>query len=325
MKSDSQVFPVSLTGKSGWPWTEASSPLPATMPDGSPWPKISIVTPSFNQAQYLEETIRSVLLQNYPNLEYIIIDGGSTDGSVEIIKKYEPWLTYWVSEPDRGQSHAINKGFNRSTGEIMAWINSDDCYLPCAFGVIIETFLSNPDTLWVAGQTNFVDAVGNIRPGWGKPKEEIERWFVGPTVMQPGVFWLRQLWEKTGKIDENFNDSFDYDLWFKFVKLQPFPTWVPTEIALFRIHEKSKTYLHQALFHSESDLIRERYVSIVPALRSRLKIKILQHEHATNKILTPKAKPGIHNLRFIIMGVMKSPWIVTKRSFFSKVKRLLQG
>jgi len=106
-------------GKKGWPWTEETPPLPDTMPDGRPWPRISIVTPSYNQAEFIEETIRSVLLQGYPDIEYIIIDGGSTDGSVKIIKKYEPWLTYWVSEPDRGQSHAINKGMKRATGEIL--------------------------------------------------------------------------------------------------------------------------------------------------------------------------------------------------------------
>ena len=104
--------------KPGWPWAEASVPLPEKMPDGSDWPRISVVTPSYNQGEFIEETIRSVLLQGYPNLEYIIIDGGSTDNSVEIIKKYEPWLTYWVSEKDRGQSHAINKGFKHAAGEI---------------------------------------------------------------------------------------------------------------------------------------------------------------------------------------------------------------
>ena len=100
------------------------------MPDGRSWPKISIVTPSYNQGEFLEETIRAVLLQNYPNLEYFIMDGGSTDNSVEIIKTYKPWLTYWVSEKDKGQADAINKGFERVTGDILAWLNSDDTYEP---------------------------------------------------------------------------------------------------------------------------------------------------------------------------------------------------
>lgn len=127
-------LPPPPSDKTGWPWTEESPQLPDTMPDGSPWPRISIVTPSFNQGQFIEETIRSVLLQGYPNLEYIIIDGGSTDNSVDIIKKYEPWLAYWVSEKDRGQSHAINKGFERCEGDFITFQNSDDYYLKSVFG-----------------------------------------------------------------------------------------------------------------------------------------------------------------------------------------------
>jgi len=115
--------------KTGWPWTEESKQLPDKLPDGSDWPKISIVTPNYNYGHFIEETIRSVLLQGYPNLDYIIVDGGSTDNSVEIIKKYEPWLTYWVSETDKGQVDAINKGFTKATGEIYAWLNSDDLLL----------------------------------------------------------------------------------------------------------------------------------------------------------------------------------------------------
>src|SRR5262245_50300660 len=106
-------LPPPPSGKTGWPWTDETPPLPSTQPDGSPWPRISIVTPSYNQSEFIEETIRSVLLQGYPDLEYIIIDGGSTDQSLDIIRKYARWLAYWISEKDRGQSHAINKGFER--------------------------------------------------------------------------------------------------------------------------------------------------------------------------------------------------------------------
>src|ERR1700758_987177 len=104
--------------KDGWPWTDDSPQLPDATVDGKPWPLLSVITPAYNQGQFIEETIRSVLLQGYPNLEYIIIDGGSKDGTVEVIRKYERWLSYWVTEPDNGQSHAINKGFRRARGEI---------------------------------------------------------------------------------------------------------------------------------------------------------------------------------------------------------------
>ena len=135
-----EELPPSPPGKTGWPWTQGSKTLGNAMPDGNSWPKISIVTPSFNQGKYIEETIRSVLLQGYPDIEYIVIDGGSMDASLDIIKKYERWLTYWVSEPDKGQSHAINKGFAKSSGEIYAYINSDDFYCPSAFGTVAPMF-----------------------------------------------------------------------------------------------------------------------------------------------------------------------------------------
>src|SRR5512140_3007798 len=125
-------LPTSPPGKTGWPWTEESPQMTDALPDGLPWPCVSIVTPSYNQAQFIEETIRSVLLQGYPDLEYIIIDGGSMDSSVEIIRKYELWLAYWVSEKDSGQSHAINKGMKTATGEVVAWLNSDDTLTPDA-------------------------------------------------------------------------------------------------------------------------------------------------------------------------------------------------
>jgi hypothetical protein len=119
-------LPSSPTNKTGWMWTEVSPQLPDPGPDSHLWPRITIVTPSFNQGRFLEETIRSILFQGYPHLEYIIIDGGSNDNSVDIIKKYEPYLAYWVSEKDRGQAHAINKGFARASGDIYAYLNSDD-------------------------------------------------------------------------------------------------------------------------------------------------------------------------------------------------------
>src|SRR5882762_4423248 len=122
-------LPEPPKGKTGWPWTEQSPRVPATMPEGRLWPGISIVTPSFNQGQFIEETIRSVLLQGYPNLEYFVIDAGSADLTLEIIKKYEPWITYWVSEPDNGQVDAIKKGLRLSSGEWFNWINSDDILL----------------------------------------------------------------------------------------------------------------------------------------------------------------------------------------------------
>lgn len=152
-----EELPPLPPGKIGWPWTKESRQLPDTMPDSRPWPRISIVTPSFNQGRYIEETIRSVLLQGYPNLEYIVIDGGSSDNSVGIIKKYEPWLAYWVSEADRGQAHAINKGFQKATGEIFGWLNSDDVYCKGALGFTGWLLYRRPHVGLIYGDCDVID------------------------------------------------------------------------------------------------------------------------------------------------------------------------
>jgi glycosyltransferase involved in cell wall biosynthesis len=256
--SSIDLLPSHPENKTGWPWTEASDPLPPHMPGGAPWPKISIVTPSYNQAKYLEETIRSVLLQGYPNLEYIIIDGGSTDGSIEIIKKYEPWINYWISEKDRGQSHAINKGFDQSTGEIMAWINSDDYYAKNAFAAVAMN-LTTQKILWVTGKSYTVRFDGTSLQRDVEPNHDIRQWYIAPIYSQPSIFWKRKIWISSGGINESLHYSFDYDLWLKFVKTQPFAYWINEYLAYFRHQPESKTLLKQEEFIIEDLQIHKKY------------------------------------------------------------------
>lgn len=178
-------------------------------------PRISIVTPSYNQGRFLEETIQSVLNQGYPNLEYIIIDGGSTDNSVDIIRKYESSLTYWVSERDNGQSHAINKGLERATGEIMAYLNSDDVYAPNALHTAAEELRNKGRALLIGSSimTHGPDSLDGVQDDRKPTWDEII--YEARTFPQPSVFWTRSLWEAAGPITENLYFVMDYELWVK--------------------------------------------------------------------------------------------------------------
>jgi len=206
-------LPSPPPGRSGWPWTEASEPLPSTAPGGVRWPGIAIVTPSMNQGAYLEAAIRSVLLQGYPNLEYVIMDGGSTDGSRELIERYAPFLTSWTSEPDGGQYEAITRGHTRTSGHLMAWINSDDLYLPGAFRAVAEAFISfEPFTSmqWLTTTRPFrIDGNGEPYPARPLPGFSRQCFWRGEYVIgirplwsawipQESTFWTRTLWRRVG-------------------------------------------------------------------------------------------------------------------------------
>ncbi len=235
-------------GKTGWPWTEESRQLPDVAPDGSSWPKVSIVIPSYNQGRFLEESIRSVLLQGYPDLESIIIDGGSTDESVEIIKRYECWLTYWVSEPDRGQSHGINKGLERSTGQLFNWHNADDMLMPDSLAIMVTAIIKHPDAGSVHGYPIVFDTQSNTEShhhGIFKDKEGFVvslDWFVNnlKTYCQQGGLMDRLLVLEAGMIDEELHYIMDIDLALRlaFMKL---PLYVDKPVVFYRHHPETKS------------------------------------------------------------------------------------
>ncbi len=259
-------LPPPPPGQSGWPWTEGT-PLPDSETD---WPKITVVTPSYNQGPYLEETIRSILLQGYPNLEYLIVDGGSTDASVEIIRKYESYLTWWVSEPDHGQSDAINKGFNRATGDLHAYLNSDDCYEPHALQTVARAFRNGHE--WIVGQVRFVQdgARGGLVPQL--PGQRVSDWFVSCPIAQPGCFWAAMRHRQVGAFRDDLNYFMDYEFWLRLRILQQLrPYMINAPVALYRLHPSSKTTAHAAAFASEAKAIRAQYrPRLTTAQRARL-------------------------------------------------------
>jgi glycosyltransferase involved in cell wall biosynthesis len=234
-------LPPPPAGKTGWPWTLESARTPATMADGSPWPRVSVMTPSFKQAGYIEETIRSVLLQGYPNLEYIIVDGGSTDGTVDIIRKYEPWLRYWVSRRDRGQTHAINKGWRKASGDVIAYINSDDCYAQGTLARAAEAFTANPGAGLIYGKATIVDEKGRPLREWEAFPFDLKSMFLGLNMVpQPSAFYTKAALDTVGYLDEQWNMIMDYEFVIR-VGIR-FPTvFLPITLSTFRDHSHSKT------------------------------------------------------------------------------------
>jgi glycosyltransferase involved in cell wall biosynthesis len=245
-------------------------PLPPTLPDGSPWPRISIVTPSFNQGDFLEETLLSVAQQDYPNSEHLVIDGGSTDGSARILERWRGRLTDVVSEPDRGQAHAINKGFERATGEILTWLNSDDLLAPGALAAVAMAFHTSPADL-VAGvaclftEDGTVDRHLTACPDGPLPLDELldleGRWHAGQFFYQPEVMFRREIFERVGgALREDLLYSLDYDLWVRFAEAGARLHVIGRPVAWFRVHAAQKTHVAER-FRAELEAYRAEYLA----------------------------------------------------------------
>jgi len=225
-------------------------------------PRISVVTPSFNQGAFIEQTICSVLDQGYPNLEYIVIDAGSTDESVEVIRKYARHLSYWVSEPDRGQSHAINKGLARATGALMAWLNSDDRYLPGALGAVAGAAAAHPDAHVFVGTGELVypDGTRNARvPPLQITLETTFDWVRGSDFQQPACFFRDVVWRAAGPIDEGTHMAFDVDLWFRMLTRGFVFKTLPGIFAEATIHPNAKSTAYTYLSHTDFAIVAMRY------------------------------------------------------------------
>jgi len=205
-------------------------------------PKVSVVTPSFRQAEYLEKTMMSVLGEKYPKLEYFVMDGGSKDGSLEVIQKHAGSLAGWVCEPDRGAAHAINKGFARATGDILAWINSDDLWMPGALRYAANYFASHPEVDVVYGHRLIIDQRDQQIAHWVLPRHEGQMLLWADFLPQETMFWRRSIWEKVGsQLDDTFSFAFDWDLLLRFHRAGARIVRLPYFMGSFRVHESQKS------------------------------------------------------------------------------------
>jgi glycosyltransferase involved in cell wall biosynthesis len=242
-------------GKQGWPWT-ADGREAAAKANLSFWPKFSIITPSFNRVDFLEKTIRSVLLQEYPNLEYIIIDGGSKDGSVDLLNKYAEHITYWVSEPDKNQADALNKGLRRCTGDIIAFINSDDFYLPCALRRVAQLLVENPDSGWISGVIRYEDGEGaylyskQIPPLSQDRADWIDRW---PTY-QPACFWRGECFHRAGEFRVDLPYTFDTEFTIRLPFHNLFPLTVDEHFSVRVLHGDTKQQSNPEIYPREAQM-----------------------------------------------------------------------
>ncbi|HET8541889.1 MAG TPA: glycosyltransferase family 2 protein [Anaeromyxobacter sp.] len=248
-------LPPPPAGATGWPWTVESEPV--ADPD---LPAVSIVTPSYNQAAFVEATIRSVLLQGYPRLEYVVVDGGSTDGAAEVIRKYAPWLASWTSEKDRGQGDAINKGLARSTGEVLAWLNSDDRLLPGALAGVARARRRSPGAAAWVGQVRSVNPDGKLiylQVPRGLTREALADWGHAGQISQPGCFFARWAAERAGPLDERYHLVLDVELWLR-LAAQGELVGVDEAWAEETIHPAAKTFAQRGRSLAELHLLQIR-------------------------------------------------------------------
>lgn len=318
-------LPAPPPGKVGWPWTEQSEPVGDRMPDGSEYPRISIVTPSYNQGQFLEETMRSVLLQGYPNLEYIIIDGGSTDETVEIIKKYESFITYWVSEPDHGQSHAINKGLEIATGGYIAWMNSDDCYVSNALAKLSKLILEKKYD-FIYGSTLVGRSLSECRKIDGKGTDifclkNLMMFFhtVEYIVPSQSVFLSRELFSKIGYLDESLHYCMDLDWFIRAVLEKPLTFKVAEPICFYRVYPDTKTCRDSDKVRLESLEVAGRYIHLLNESDRKAISRLIKYSNTFQEYVR-RERPNnlLENLKTIIQFPIES---LTDTRFLGFCKR----
>jgi len=298
----------SLVDRDSWPWARG----PHSFWETKKWPRITVITPSFNQGRFIEQTIRSVVMQGYPNLEYIIFDAGSTDNTVEIIRKYERYLAYWESEPDRGQSHAINKGLARATGDILCWLNSDDYYLPDTLRAVAELLKQGTGNVAVVGHCIQIYEDGR-QPVEGKGRYEgIDRllqFWKGYHMHQPSIFWRREVFDRIGYLDESLHMTMDFDYWVRIAQHFNF-TNVDRVLSYSTYHSDAKTGDNFARYNEELMRRAPDYWPRKPYLTYyRMKISMYTHMIVRSKL---------RRLQVLAAYYPRRAWSLLSRPFTSR-------
>jgi glycosyltransferase involved in cell wall biosynthesis len=254
----------------------------------APLPKISVITPSYNQGQFLEETILSVLGQNYPNLEYIVIDGGSNDGSVEIIKKYEKQLAFWESAKDNGQSHAINKGMGKATGDILCWLNSDDLFLPCTFSYVSNLFTNVGEPSLIYGNCILFKETENGMWSSGTDvggASKLASLEASDYIIQPSSFWTKAAWHQLGTLREDMHYAFDWE-WFLRAKKSGIDFMPVNKIlSMYRHHESHKTANGGEKRRDEILAVYHQYSSHYAALYKMIRNESLHSDTLSQRLV----------------------------------------
>jgi glycosyltransferase involved in cell wall biosynthesis len=293
-------------------------------------PVISVVTPSLNQGPYIEQNIKSVLNQDYPNFEHIIIDGGSTDGTIDILKKYDHLI--WVSERDKGQTEAINKGFKSASGEIIGWLNSDDYYEPGAFLTIVGELNKAAGRYVVVGDCKVVNRkgkkIGYCKAKLTHPNNFIKYWERNYRIPQPAVFFYKEILNKIGYLDENLHYVMDYDYWLRISKHYQF-NYIKNPIAVMRVHDRAKSSLSYEVFEREWFRILRKY------WRESLSIDYLKYllraQNFRSNLMRVYAYSRMEELplkefrKRILLSIANNPLNLFNKKFISALFRAILG
>lgn len=321
MTESPRALPPPLSGLHGWPWDDPSATAPPRAPRDDD-PLIGLVVPSYNQGEFLEATLRSALQQAYPRLALVVMDGGSSDGSLEIIRRYAPWLTAWSSQPDGGQSDAINRGLAQLQFRIGGWLNSDDMLLPGALFAIADYVRMNPACEWLTGDGVFTGPDGRteqfVQRGAAHSREALLDYARGCYLPQPSVFFSKQLFDRAGRLDDRLRYSMDLDLWLRMRALAPLH-YLPMALSILRQHDGAKTVRDNERAMAEVEATVRRHARDTP-LRTRLSVgwhlRELRAQSACRTALAAHfASDRAETWHALMRAVTLAPTIIGSRPF----------